>query len=798
MGVLDNFPKSQGYLLNYRIEGLPRELFALYDAGRRPGADEAGRRAFGMWAQLRLSLGDKGGHEYPEEVLRLVREVADGDIPWTFEDTRVLWEIADALSSCGHTGHAELYRIPLAAIAALGYSERRQILGDAPPWHPAHRSPGRAALRKDLERVLTEPPEHGPAGVVRSLVWDGDPIARAMAGKYAARLAHPAVLPLLKHWRKAKAHRPSERWLAKVRTLLTDDGVAVLREILSRVATHRENREPGGRVFLARHTALPLRGMLWTCEVIDAPWVSTLLGDVAINCGIGRNGTGGAAVCRNERLANAALNALAKRGGLDTVGVLARVRAKLRRPALLAKASDALDAVAVQEGLSHEQLVDRTVPAFGLSPDGVREEQAGDCVVRLDVDGPALRFVNASGRVVKSAPQSIRKDPVLADLKATLKDLKRTQAAERLRLEQMLIVERELSWQEAEQYFFDHPVTGPYTRALIWRLPDGFAGLPVRSGGGWALADASGRSVRPGADTPVRLWHPIQESAEGVRGWRDHLLKRGIRQPFKQTFREVYLLTPAEERTRTHSDRFTGHFVRYGQAKALLEQRGWSGLSIGHWDYECGGDIGAAVKTLAGWQASWTMRVASDPQRDAWGTASCAATDAIRFRHADLPGDAPLTEVPPLVLSEMLRDADLAVGVGSLGLDQQAAAGHDGYWQSYGFGELSETARTRHDVLARLLPRLKIADRVELTDRFLRVRGQLRTYRIHLGSGNILMEPNDAYLCIVPGRDRSASSVFLPFEEDGGMLSVILSKAFLLADDTRISDPSITRQLVAT
>jgi hypothetical protein len=85
------------------------------------------------------------------------------------------------------------------------------------------------------------------------------------------------------------------------------------------------------------------------------------------------------------------------------------VRAKVRRPALLAKASEALDAVAVHEGLTHEQLVDRTVPAFGLGPDGVREEQVGDCVVRLDVDGPVLRYVNASGRVVKSAPQSIRK-----------------------------------------------------------------------------------------------------------------------------------------------------------------------------------------------------------------------------------------------------------------------------------------------------------------------------------------------------------------------------------------------------
>ncbi|MGW0588436.1 DUF7737 domain-containing protein [Streptosporangium sp. NPDC002607] len=88
---------------------------------------------------------------------------------------------------------------------------------------------------------------------------------------------------------------------------------------------------------------------------------------------------------------------------------------------------------------------------------------------------------------------------------------------------------------------------------------------------------------------------------------------------------------------------------------------------------------------------------------------------------------------------------------------------------------------------------MSVAGRAELTDRFLRVRGDLRTYRIHLGSGNILMEPNDAYLCIVPrvGSDQ----VFLPFEEEGGMLSVIISKAFLLADDTAITDPSITRQI---
>jgi hypothetical protein len=109
---------------------------------------------------------------------------------------------------------------------------------------------------------------------------------------------------------------------------------------------------------------------------------------------------------------------------------------------------------------------------------------------------------------------------------------------------------------------------------------------------------------------------------------------------------------------------------------------------------------------------------------------------------------------------------------------------------------LSASAQIRRDVLERLVPRLKIAGRCTLTDRFLVVRGDLRTYRIHLGSGNILMEPNDQYLCIVRDSQpsRNAETMVLPFEGDT-TLSLILSKAFLLADDARITDTTILRQI---
>ncbi|WP_206061085.1 hypothetical protein [Nonomuraea basaltis] len=76
------------------------------------------------------------------------------------------------------------------------------------------------------------------------------------------------------------------------------------------------------------------------------------------------------------------------------------------------------------------------------------------------------------------------------------------------------------------------------------------------------------------------------------------------------------------------------------------------------------------------------------------------------------------------------------------------------------------------------------------------VRGDLRTYKIHLGSGNILMTPGDRYLCIVPKQasGSGADQVFLPFEGDQ-VPAVILSKAMLPARDTTITDPSIIAQI---
>ena len=324
----------------------------------------------------------------------------------------------------------------------------------------------------------------------------------------------------------------------------------------------------------------------------------------------------------------------------------------------------------------------------------------------------------------------------------------------------------------------------------------------------------------------MALWHPLDSAMEDVLAWRDRLAAHEIQQPFKQAHREIYLLTDAERATRVYSNRFAAHIIRQHQFNALCAARGWKNqLRLMVDD-----SYPPAQRLLPAWGLRaeyWVEGVGDNYGTDTndTGTYLYLATDQVRFYPIDAaqhyahaggggyhrpwnnPGPAheplPLERVPALVLSEIMRDVDLFVGVASVGNDPTWGDGgpqgrYRDYWTRYAFGDLSEAAKMRREVLGRLIPRLKIAARCRLTERFLVVRGDIRTYKIHLGSGNILMEPNDQYLCIVPARGAAPTSGdgtrFVPFEGDG-TLAIILSKALLLADDTAIDDPTIMRQI---
>jgi len=425
------------------------------------------------------------------------------------------------------------------------------------------------------------------------------------------------------------------------------------------------------------------------------------------------------------------------------------------------------------------------LPRLDFDGDGVLRRTAGDYRALVTVTDTATLTWEKDGRPLRTVPAPVRRDhPALVkELRDLVKRLNAQLATLLRALEGGFTADAVHPYGRWRTELAGHPLARTLVGRLIWEIevaPDEWrAVLPETDE---ALPDAP-------EDASVRLWHPLRSDPDAVGAWRDLLTERRVRQPFKQAFREIYVLTPAEEQTGVYSNRFAAHLVHYRKLFALFRARGWKSRMIGPWD---DGDGDEAERTAGEWRVrfhhTWS---------DSAGDDDLATTDQVRFDHRQEGTwrETPLADVPPLVFSEAMRDVDLFVGVTSIATDPDWTDGGDrrAYWERTAFGELTESALARRDVLERLLPRLKIADRCTLDGRFLRVRGDRRAYKIHLFSANVLMEPDDSYLCIVAARRATDRTVFLPFDDE--RLALILSKAFLLAADTDITDETILRQI---
>jgi hypothetical protein len=372
---------------------------------------------------------------------------------------------------------------------------------------------------------------------------------------------------------------------------------------------------------------------------------------------------------------------------------------------------------------------------------------------------------------------------------------------QRQRIENLLRSERR-SWPLADwrTRYLDHPLLRYLARRLVWEFEDGHT-VTLAAWHDGRLVDVTGAPLQePGAGATVRLWHPISSERDTVHAWQLWLEGRRVTQPFKQAHREVYRLTDAELTTGTYSNRFAAHILRNHQLQALCRERSWRYGLIPSFETPP-----APYLDLLEWDVR--AEVAVEPTGFEQGLESDAmvplyvVTGHVRFLplRAEVRDPVALADIPTLAFSEALRDVDLFVSVCTVGNDpnwrDRGPAAYEGYWTRDAFGELLSSGQGRRELLERLLPGLSIADRCSLSDRFLVVRGDLRTYKIHLGSANILMEPDNQYLCIVArAGDAFSGRLYLPFEGDQ-ILSLILSKAFLLANDSAIQDRSILSQI---
>ncbi|MFG1650110.1 DUF4132 domain-containing protein [Micromonospora sp. NPDC049275] len=626
-----------------------------------------------------------------------------------------------------------------------------------------------------------------------SLLHDGDTFGPAVRAELGDALVAPGVPELLEHCATLDKPAASKTWLRHLDDLLAaaNGGPQVVRRLLDAFAAHgRSVHDDSDRL---------LRGLVWALSRERDEEATDLLARVTATAAAAPRQASG--FPHAQRTAITAVRLLADRDGDAPVRTLARLAGTVRNRAVRSRVEAALTSLGARRGWSLSEVMELAVDDHGLGPDGRLPTPVGSYEATVEIAGDRARLIFArDGVPLKGVPAQVKQahGDELAWLRDAVKRVGATLVSERQRVEGLLSEERTWSYPDWSSRFLDHPVTATFGRRLLWETSgDGqrwTAGLPRRDPDGWTLVDRAGRALPHGQ---VRLWHPVRADTAEVLAWREHLLAAGLTQPFKQVFREIYLRTPAEEKTHTYSNRFAGHILRYRQANALLRGRGWQAGYLGTWD---GGYESEATKAFGGgeWRASFDHALVDNPDPDRYDVEHCS-TDQVRFARRDGTAwqPAPIVDVPPLVFSEAMRDVDLFVGVTSIATDPEwADRGEDrfsAYWRRAVVAELTPSAQVRRDALARLLPRMAIADRVDLSDRHLRVCGNLRAYRIHLGSGNVMMEPDDAYLCIVAARERTGR-LHLPFDDDP-LLSTILSKAIMLAADDKITDTTVLAQL---
>ncbi len=510
----------------------------------------------------------------------------------------------------------------------------------------------------------------------------------------------------------------------------------------------------------------------------------------------------------SQKVGFACIQALGGMQCKEAVSQLTRLRAKVKYSTARRLIEKSLHLAAERSGVSVGELEDSSVAKYPLDLQGIAETRIGDSVaaVRVCEDGRVVTtWHNAAGKVLKSAPSHLRKSfPKKVRLVALLaREIEQSYSAQRARVESSFLTPRDIPLAHWRRYFVDHPLLGFLGRKLIWVFSDaqGWERAGIWSNGD--IRDSGGKLVNLARATQVRLWHPLSYSAAEVQRWRARVFSSGIRQPFRQAFREFYQVTDDERETRLYSNRFAGALLRQHQFASLCRTRGWNYQLMGagfdgvnvpnkildHWNMHAEFYVDLPPDRAA------ALRRSSQSEQSGAGINIFIGSDQVRF-YRDRQ-EIPIDDVPAIVYSEIMRDVELFTTLCAVGDDEtwsdQGERGTGVFARRLEVRDFSVVTALRAEMLSRVLPHTPIAARCKLVNGSLEVRGQLGTYHIQLGWGGALLATDSVSRWLkIPQKILDAVPMDLsavPIELDP-RTELILRKAYILADDWKIDSPN--------
>jgi hypothetical protein len=394
---------------------------------------------------------------------------------------------------------------------------------------------------------------------------------------------------------------------------------------------------------------------------------------------------------------------------------------------------------------------------------------AGEVTVTLSINdwGAPELSVAKSGKPLKAIPPAVKKDPAIAVLVERRQAVERQGSRMRTSLENAMCRGDRFTGTELRE-LYAHPALAPMLRNLVF-IGEGSCGYPTD--GGAVLSGLDERTTPVSETALLAIAHPydLYRTGEWDR-WQQDCFRRERIQPFKQVFRELYVLTPGEQDEGHGSRRYAGHQLNGKQAMALLGKRGWvtspEDGDVRRTFHDCG---------LSAW-VSFDYGITTPAEVEG------LTIETVGFSRRGEWKPLPLREVPPRVFSEVMRDLDLVVSVAHQGgVDPETTA---------------STVEMRAALLRETCELLRL-ENVRLQERHAVIEGKLGTYSVHLGSATVHRQPG-GHLCIVPVHSQHRGRLFLPFLDPDPKTAEVVSKVLLLSRDSEIQDPTILEQIFAS
>ena len=615
---------------------------------------------------------------------------------------------------------------------------------------------------------------------------------------------------LLEHCRCLEQTIPGVKWKKRTQELLAILGEAKVVEAMLRwLALGPTPGQPSEARSPIEDSAYQ-KGVVWCLGMSNRDESALAIAEFGIAC-LRKVRMLGAV---SQKVGFACVQVLGAMECAEAISQLTRLRVKVKYSVARRLIERSLEEAAERSGLTVHELEDISVGSYGLDAQGVTEIVTGDvkATVRMCEDGTAHVFWHdAEGERTKSAPSRIKKafPQKVRSVALLVKELQQAYLAQRARLESTFIRPTGMPMNHWRQHFIEHAVLGLLGRKLIWVFSDhqGSETSGVWSNG--EITNASGEPVDLGMAEKVTLWHPLSSERVEVERWRERIFAANIRQPFRQAFREFYEVTDGERQTKMYSNRFAGVLMRQHQFASLCRTRGWDYRLMG-----AGFDgFNVPSKKLDPWNMHVKFYVDLPPDRDASlresalgeqsgaGINMFVGSDQVRFYRDSR--EVAIDEVPVILYSEVMRDIDLFTSVCAVGDDEtwsdQGDRGTGALSEPSSAPEFSAIIALRTEMLSRVLPHTPIRDRCKIQKAWLEVRGHLGNYRIALGWGAaaLVTESEARWLKIPPSilEDVSLDLSVIPIELDH-RTEMVLRKAYVLADDWRISSPELVRQLM--